>query len=115
MVVHSYVLLQCANLLHLKLKDEQELTWREKFGKHKQFSYALLFILITQTILIESGIKNIKFCPMTVFQHFVCIMVSAGSLVWMKVLLYVINKPKPFEQIEAVETSMCDSDFKKIR
>lgn len=34
MIVHSYVLMQCANLLHLKIKDEQELTWRQSFVNH---------------------------------------------------------------------------------
>ena len=43
MVVHSYVLMQCANLLSLKIKDEKEMI--NKYGKHKQFIYTLLFIL----------------------------------------------------------------------
>jgi hypothetical protein len=45
MIVHSYVLMQCANLIYLKVKDEQCMSWRQRFVDHPQFVGSLIFIV----------------------------------------------------------------------
>jgi len=65
MIVHSYVLMQCCNLIYLKVKDEQSLSWRQRFAEHPTFVGSLVFIVTAQCLLLESGIKNVRLCPMT--------------------------------------------------
>jgi magnesium-transporting ATPase (P-type) len=65
MIVHSYVLMQCANLIYLKIKDEQSLSWRQRLAEHPTFVGSLIFIVSAQCLLLESGIKNVRLCPLS--------------------------------------------------
>lgn len=84
MVVHSYVLLQSANLFYLKTKDEASLSWRKKIVGHPQFVAAISWIVIAQIFMLESTIKTLRLCSLTYFQHFFCVLIAVGSLVWLK-------------------------------
>ena len=65
MVVQTYVLMQCVSISILKLHDEAHLSWFERFNRHKEFTYALVFILVAQYTVLELGIYHMKLCGLT--------------------------------------------------
>jgi hypothetical protein len=47
MVVQTFVLMLCNNICMIKVQDEAELSWFERFSRHREFVYAISFIILT--------------------------------------------------------------------